>query len=154
MATKKIQLCGKIPLSQISGNIPTGRIDDSAVTSYKIADGAVNADKIAYGALVTIKNFSITDSNWTENSYGTYNKTVTLSGVDPAKHIGILMLQRTAKIPDVDTSWSFSQSMLETDEKKIGNIFGCKITAENELTFTAKEIPSGTTYFTLAVIHI
>ena len=144
-----------VTTAKIAGSAVTeAKVASNAVTEAKVKDAAITAAKIAYGALVTVKMFSVNTSNWTENSYGTYNKTVTLSGVDPAKHIGILMLQRTTKIPDVDTEWSFTSSMLEIDEEKIGCIFGCKITAVNELTFTAKEIPSGTLYLTLAVIHI
>lgn len=156
---------GSVTSGKISSSAVTnGEIADGAITYSKIAensvgmsrliDGAVSADKIAYGALVAIKNFSVENSEWTENSYGTYNKTVTINGIDPAKHIGILMLQRSSKIPDVDTTWTFTPSILDLDDEKMSCIFGCKITAANELLLTAKEIPSGTLYLTLAVIHI
>lgn len=36
-------------LSLVNGNIPTGRIADSAITTPKIADGAVTQDKISGG---------------------------------------------------------------------------------------------------------
>lgn len=36
-------------LSLVNGNIPTGRIADSAITTPKIADGAVTSDKISGG---------------------------------------------------------------------------------------------------------
>lgn len=137
-----------------SGSVGTSTLADSAVTNKKIADAAVTADKISYGALVAIKNFSVENSEWTENSYGTYNKTVTISGIDPAKHIGFLMLQRSIRIPDVDTAWDFYPSMLDLDNEKMSCIFGCKITAVDELTLTAKEKPSGTIYLALAVMHI
>lgn len=137
-----------------SGSVGTSTLADSAVTNKKIADAAVTADKISYGALVAIKNFSVKNSEWTENSYGTYNKTVTISGIDPAKHIGLLFLTRSAKIPDVDTAWGFSSSLLDLDNERMSCIFGCKITAVDELTLTAKEKPSGTIYLTLAVMHI
>ena len=136
------------------GSVTYSKLAEKSVGASRLIDGAVTASKIAYGALVTIKNFSIANSEWTENSYGTYNKTVTIEGIDPAKHIGILMLQRSSKIPDVDTNWGFSQSMLDLDDEKMSCIFGCKITALNELLLTAKEIPAGTIYLTLAVIHI
>ena len=64
------------------------------------------------------------------------------------------MLRRSVKIPDVDTAWEFSNSMLDTDDEKMSCIFGCKITAVNELTITAKEKPIGTIYLTLMVVHI
>lgn len=137
-----------------SGSVGTSTLANSAVTNKKIADAAVTADKISYGALVAIKNFSVENSEWTENSYGTYNKTVTISGIDPAKHIGFLMLQRSIRIPDVDTSWAFYPSTLDLDNEKMSCIFGCKITAVDELTLTAKEKPSGTIYLALAVMHI
>ena len=38
-------------LSLVNGNIPTGRIADSAITTPKIADGAVTSDKIAWTKL-------------------------------------------------------------------------------------------------------
>lgn len=135
------------------GAVTNSKLASNSVGTQKLIDGAVSAPKISYGALVSIKYLEIINSGWTENSYGTYNKTVTVDGIDPAKHIGFLMLWRSNMIPDVDTKWGFSSSMLEADEEKIGNIFGCKITAVNELTFTAKEIPSGTLYLALAVIH-
>ena len=146
-------------ITNASGGIPTGgigtdQLENGCVTSAKIADGAITAQKIKYGALVSMKYFSVENSEWTENSYGTYNKTVTISGIDPAKHIGFLMLQRSTMIPDVNTAWGFSASMLDLDNEKMSCIFGCKITAVNELTITAKEKPAGTIYLTLAVIHI
>lgn len=135
-------------------SIPAAKIASGAVQTAKIANLAITAEKIAYGALVAIKNFSVENSEWTENSYGTYNKTVTIDGIDPAKHIGFLCLTRSLKIPDVDTGWAFSISMLDTDDERMSCIFGCKITAVNELTITAKEKPAGTIYLTLMVVHI
>lgn len=137
-----------------SGSVGTSALADASVTNKKIADAAVTAGKISYGALVSIKYFQIENSEWTENSYGTYNKTVTISGIDPAKHIGILMLQRSNRIPDVNTSWGFYASMLNADNERMGCIFGCKISAVNELTLTAIEKPAGTIYLELAVMHI
>ena len=136
------------------GAVTNGKLASDSVGTQKLIDGAVSASKISYGALVAIKEFSIENSVWIENSYGTYNKTVTIDGIDPAKHIGFLMLRRSVKIPDVDTSWEFSSSMLDTDDEKMSCIFGSKITAVNELTITAKEKPIGTIYLTLMVVHI
>ena len=135
-------------------SVSASKIAGNAIQAAKIANAAVTAEKISYGALVAVKNFSIENSAWTTNSYGTYNVEVTLDGIDPAKHIGLLMLNRSVKVPDVDTAWSFSESMLDTDNEKMSCIFGGKITAVNELTLTAKEKPSGTIYLTLVVIHI
>lgn len=39
-------------LSLVNGNIPTGRIADSAITTPKIADGAVTSDKIDWTTLM------------------------------------------------------------------------------------------------------
>lgn len=136
------------------GAVTNGKLASDSVGTQKLIDGAVSASKISYGALVAIKEFSIENSEWIENSYGTYNKTVTIDGIDPAKHIGFLMLRRSVKIPDVDTSWEFSSSMLDTDDEKMSCIFGSKITAVNELTITAKEKPIDTIYLTLMVVHI
>ena len=137
-----------------SGAVTNSKLASDSVGTQMLIDGAVSASKISYGALVAIKNFSIENSEWTENSYGTYNKTVTINGIDPAKHIGFLMLQRSNMIPGESTSWEFSKSTLEADNEKMSCIFGCKITSVNELTLTAKEKPAGTIYLTLAVIHI
>ena len=146
---------GAVTNSKIrDGAVTNKKLADSSVGTSKLIDGAVSAPKIYYGALVSMKYFSIENSAWTENSYGTYNTTVTIEGIDPAKHIGLLMLQRSTMIPDVNTAWGFSASMLDIDNEKMSCIFGCKITAVDELTLTAKEIPSGTLYLTLAVIHI
>ena len=38
-------------LSLVNGNIPTGRIADSAITTPKIADGAVTSDKVDWATL-------------------------------------------------------------------------------------------------------
>ena len=138
----------------VDGAVTNGKLASDSVGTQKLIDGAVSASKISYGALVAIKEFSIENSEWIENSYGTYNKTVTIDGIDPTKHIGFLMLRRSVKIPDVDTAWEFSNSMLDTDDEKMSCIFGCKITAVNELTITAKEKPIGTIYLTLMVVHI
>ena len=153
------QAGGSDPITVKNGNIENGAVTNSklgegSVGTSKIIDGAVSASKIYYGALVAIKNFSVENSEWTENSYGTYNKTVTIDGIDPAKHIGLLCLTRSVKIPDVDTAWGFSSSLLDLDNERMNCIFGCKITAVNELTLTAIEPPPGTIYLTLAVMHI
>ena len=138
----------------VDGAVTNGKLASDSIGTQKLIDGAVSASKISYGALVAIKEFSVENSEWIENSYGTYNKTVTIDGIDPTKHIGFLMLRRSVKIPDVDTAWEFSNSMLDTDDEKMSCIFGCKITAVNELTITAKEKPIGTIYLTLMVVHI
>ena len=66
-------------LSLVNGNIPTGRIADSAITTPKIADGAVTSDKIDwtklqkyYKACPQVNSFNIptawkavTPSGWT-----------------------------------------------------------------------------------------
>ena len=137
-----------------SSAVTEAKIASSAVTTTKIANEAITAGKISYGALVFAKNFQVENSEWTENSYGTYNKTVTINGIDPAKHIGFLMLRRSNMIPDVDTAWGFSESYLSSDNQKMSYIFGCKITAVNELTLTAIKKPADTIYLTLIVVHI
>ena len=68
--------------------------------------------------------------------------------------ISLLFFTYAVIIPDVDTSWEFSSSMLDTDDEKMSCIFGSKITAVNELTITAKEKPIDTIYLTLMVVHI
>ena len=146
---------GAVSTSKIASNAVTeGKIASGAVTTTKIANEAITAGKISYGALVFAKNFQVKNSEWTENSYGTYNKTVTIDGIDPAKHIGFLMLQRSAMIPGVNTAWDFSESYLSSDNQKMSYIFGCKITAVNELTLTAIKKPADTIYLTLIVVHI
>ena len=146
---------GAVSTSKIASNAVTGeKIASDAVTTTKIANEAITAGKISYGALVFAKNFQVENSEWTENSYGTYNKTVTIDGIDPAKHIGFLMLQRSAMIPGVNTAWNFSESYLSSDNQKMSYIFGCKITAVNELTLTAIKKPADTIYLTLIVVHI
>lgn len=144
----------KLSAATTALNNAENKLAGSMIETEQYTDGSITAPKIAYGALVKIKSFSVENSAWTENSYGTYNTTVTISGIDPDKHIGFLMLQRSSMIPGVDTSWGFSPSMLDLDDEKMSCIFGCKITAANELTLTAKEAPYGTIYLRLAVIHI
>lgn len=59
-------------LSLVNGNIPTGRIADSAVTTAKIADKAVTSDKIDWTTLMQSGEWVLVDSAClTANTSGT-----------------------------------------------------------------------------------
>ena len=68
-------------LSLVNGNIPTGRIADSAITTPKIADNAVTSDKIDWATIMQSGEWVLVDSaSLSSKTSGTTFLQVTVPG--------------------------------------------------------------------------
>ena len=74
-------------LSLVNGNIPTGRIADSAITTPKIADGAVTSDKIDWTTLIRTVRMPETATTTPTSAWKEFNlgSSATVTGLIPGK---------------------------------------------------------------------
>lgn len=80
-------------LSLVNGNIPTGRIADSAITTPKIADGAVTSDKVDWTTLTYFAH------NSSDVNVGTgETPVITINNLQPGTYLvfGVLSLNKTS----------------------------------------------------------
>jgi hypothetical protein len=130
---------------------------DGSVTNPKVANNAITGSKIAKGAICSnTVTFGLTKEAWVLNEFGLYEQTRTVSGYgfSPETHIGLLGHTRglTHYPGDGNTTWGWSQSLLEGDKEKIACLYSAKLIAVDTIKFVATEVPSSTLY--VAIIFI